>query len=94
MYSEETRILNSLSELIDQARETLDQSERAALYEQAMGYVLDLSVELPLYQRKTFYAYNANIIDVNTLPKESDINSYNTPLARIWEVNFVGAENN
>lgn len=94
LYSEETRILNSLSELIDQARETLDQSERAALYEQAMGYVLDLSVELPLYQRKTVYAYNANIIDVNTLPKESDINSYNSPLARLWEVNFVGAENN
>lgn len=59
-----------------------------------MGYVLDLSVELPLYQRKTVYAYNANIIDVNTLPKESDINSYNSPLARLWEVNFVGAENN
>lgn len=94
LYSEENTILTKLSNVIDKARETLVESERTVLYKEAMGYVLDLSVELPLYQRKTLYAYNANIIDVNTLPQTSDINSYNSPLARIWEVNFVGAENN
>lgn len=91
-YYYEIGILNSLSEVIDEARESLDTSVRAPLYEQAMGYVLDLSVELPLYQRKTLYAYNANIIDEKTLPDPDSINSYTSPLSKIWEVNFVGAE--
>jgi len=94
LYSEENAILNQLSDVIDRARETLDETTRATLYREAMGYVLDLAVELPLYQRKTVYAYNANVIDVNTLPDPDTINSYNSPLAKIWEVNFVGAENN
>ncbi len=89
-YSTEMGILNKLSTVIEKARETneLNGTEgRIALYKEAMGYVLDLAVELPVYQRKTLYAYNANVIDKNTLPEE--INSYTSPLSRIWEVDFV-----
>ena len=84
---EELDILDELSDLIDQARETNDQNKRAELYEEAMGYVLDLAVELPVYQRDVLYAYNANVIDSSTLSE--DVNPYSNPLDRIWELEFV-----
>ena len=85
--SEELDILDDLSDLIDEARETNDQEERAELYEEAMGYVLDLAVELPVYQRDVLYAYNANVLNADSLP--SDVNPYSSPLDRIWELEFA-----
>ena len=87
-YWMEMDILNNMSEIIDDARETDDQAVRTALYEEAMGYVLDLAVELPVYQRKQLYAFNANIIDADSFP--SEINPYSSPLDRIWEIKFTG----
>ena len=86
-YPEENAILDMLSEVIDMARETTDQEERTELYKEAMGYVLDLAIELPVYQRKTLYAYNANVIDASSLP--SEINPYTSPLEHIWEIEFA-----
>ncbi len=85
---EELDTLDKLSELIDKARETNDQAARKKLYQEAMGYVLDLAVELPVYQRDVLYAFNANVIDAETMPKE--VNPYSSPLDRIWELKFVG----
>ncbi len=79
-------ILDALSEKIDEARETLDQDERAAIYKEALGYLLDLAVELPVYQRSVVYAYNSSVIDSSSLPQES--NPYSSPLDRIWEIEF------
>ena len=84
---EELDILDDLADLIDAARETNDQKTRAELYMQAMGYILDLAVELPVYQRDVLYAYNANVIKASSLP--SEINPYSSPLDRIWEIEFV-----
>ena len=84
---EEINTLNKLSDIIDAARETNDQEDRAELYEEAMGYVLDLAVELPVYQRDVLYAYNANVINSSTVP--SEVNPYSSPLDRIWELEFV-----
>ena len=84
---EELEILDNMSELIDAARETNDREDRAELYEEAMGYVLDLAVELPVYQRDVLYAYNANIINKDSMP--SEVNPYSSPLDRIWELEFV-----
>ena len=86
-YKIEQGILDDMSEIIDKARETDDQTVRTALYEQAMGYVLDLAVELPVYQRQQLYAYNANVIDSSSFPQ--DINPYSSPLDRIWEIKFA-----
>ena len=86
-YQEENAILNKLSEVIDDARETEDKAERTELYEEALGYILDLAVELPVYQRKVLYAYNANVINSESLP--ATINPYTSPLDRIWEVEFA-----
>ncbi len=86
-YWMEQDILDKMSEIIDDARETDDRTVRTGLYEQAMGYVLDLAVELPVYQRQQLYAYNANIIDPESFPK--DINPYSSPLDRLWEIRFT-----
>ena len=86
-YPEETQILNKLSDVIDDAREINDQAERSKLYREAMGYVLDLAVELPVYQRKVLYAYNAKVINSDSLPAE--INPYTSPLDKIWEIEFA-----
>ena len=85
-YWMEQDILDKMSEIIDNARETDDQDIRTSLYEEAMGYVLDLAVELPVYQRQQLYAYNANVLDENSFPK--DINPYSSPLDRLWEIKF------
>ncbi len=87
--SEEKQILNELSDLIDDARETLDQNERAEIYEQAMKKILDLAIELPVYQRSVIYAYNSKVIDPNSLPSEAEMNPYSSPLDRIWELEFA-----
>ena len=86
-YPEENAILNTLSEIIDAARETDNQTERTALYEEAMGYVLDLAVELPVYQRMTLYAYDSTVIASSSLP--SSLNPYTSPLDHIWEIEFA-----
>lgn len=84
---EEREILDKMAEKIDLARETNNQAERSALYKEAMGYVLDLAVELPVYQRDVLYAYNANVISSESLPDE--VNPYSSPLDRIWEIEFA-----
>ena len=84
---EELDILDELSELIDEARETNDQDERTELYQEAMEQILELAIELPVYQRSVLYAYNSNVIKSDSLP--SEMNPYSSPLDRIWEVEFV-----
>ena len=87
--AEEINILDDLSDLIDEARETNDQEERAELYQEAMEQILDLAIELPVYQRSVLYAYNSKVIDSASLPAESEMNPYSSPLDRIWEVEFA-----
>ncbi len=84
---EEQDILNELSKVIEEARETDVRADRAELYKEAMGYVLDLAIELPVYQRSVVYVYNANVIDASSLPEAS--NPYSSPLDRIWELEFA-----
>ncbi|MCQ2399586.1 MAG: ABC transporter substrate-binding protein, partial [Clostridia bacterium] len=81
-YSEENRIINDLSAVIDDARSINDKGQRRNLYETAMNYVLQLAVEMPVYQRMNLYAYNANTITGIS----SEVNPYSSPLERIWEL--------
>ena len=87
--AEELNILDELSDLIDQARETNDKSVRADLYQEAMEQILDLAIELPVYQRSVLYAYNSKVIDASTMPESSEMNPYSSPLDRIWEIDFA-----
>jgi len=85
-YRQETTYINELSKLIDDGRATTDQNARKTIYEKAMGYVLDLAVELPVYQRKNLYAYNAKT--VKGFPES--VNHYSSPLEKIWELELIG----
>ncbi len=87
--AEELNILDDLSELIDEARETNDQAERSELYMDAMSEILDLAVELPVYQRSVLYAFNSKVISAESLPTEAEMNPFSSPLDRIWEVEFA-----
>lgn len=87
-YGREQTIITNLSKIIDQARQIdLDseedtRAERKPLYETAMGYVLDLAVEMPVYQRQNLYAYDADRIGgIN-----ENVNPFTSPLEKIWEL--------
>ena len=87
-YPEEYGIITGngkLSDLIDDARSIEDKTERANLYKQAMGYVLDLAVEMPIYQRQNLYAYNAKKIG----GIEKNVNPFTSPLERVWELEIL-----
>ena len=86
-YKTEMDIINKLSERIDYGRSITDQATRKGVYETAMGYVLDLAVEMPVYQRKTLYAYNNETLQGLT----EDVNPYTSPLEKIWEVELTEA---
>ncbi|MBR2465896.1 MAG: hypothetical protein IKB38_03070 [Clostridia bacterium] len=85
--SEEYGILTELSKIIDDARETNNQDLRKTLYKQALELILELAIELPVYQRSVLYAYDSTVIKSSSLP--STINPYSTPLDRIWDVEFA-----
>ena len=52
-----------------------------------MGLILDLAIELPVYQRSTVYVYNTNVINPDSVPDV--VNPYSSPLDRIWELEFI-----
>jgi len=85
LYKEETYLIGELSKEIDYGRSITDRATRTATYEKAMGYVLDLAVELPVYQRKTLYAYNNETLTGLT----DEVNPYTSPLEKIWEVELT-----
>lgn len=85
-YSEEQTIINNLSNKIDAARKTINQTLRKAIYAEALDLVMDLAVELPTYQRNDLVVYNKDLIDVNS------INQNPTHLSgvfdKLWLVDF------
>ena len=86
-YWYENDIINNyLSPLIDEARSIMDDKLRAPMYEAAMKYVLELAIEMPVYQRKTLYAYNTKTLK----GLNSDVNPYSSPLEKIWELELIG----
>lgn len=88
-YSYETALIETLSEKIDKARETLVQAERKEIYAECLDLVLELAVELPLYQRKNMFVYNNKKIDASTLVPPSQCTPYQSPMAYLWEVDYV-----
>ena len=87
-YDTELDIVEELSEIIDAARETLDEERRKEYYAEALTMVMELAVELPTYQRSDLFAYNSSVIDASTLTPKEDLTPYNGPLSRIWEVSL------
>ena len=89
-YAYELGLINDLSDLIDKARESTDNSEngtRAQLYWDALDLVMELAVELPTYQRKDLTVYNKEKIDSATLNQNPT--SFDGLFSRLWEVGYV-----
>lgn len=88
-YETEYALIYELSDKIDAARSTTNQSERANIYKDALKLVMDLAVEMPTYQRKDLTVFNSSKIDRNTLTPDSEIGPNNGLFARIWEMDYV-----
>ena len=85
--SEEKDLVNRISDLIEEGRETIDAAERARTYRDASDLVMDLAVELPVYQRSDMCVYNNKILDPNTFKKNPT--PFSGPLSEMWKVSFL-----
>ncbi len=85
-YEEEREIITDLSTLIENARKTTSQPERASIYEDCLDLIMDLAVELPTYQRHDLCVYRGDIIDTSTLNPEP--NDKLGLISEIWKVNY------
>ena len=75
-YDVELGLVRELSDLIDQARETNDQTIRQRIYKEALDIVMQLAIELPTYQRDDLFAFNTNKIDVSTFTPQNELSPY------------------
>lgn len=87
-YDVENQLLNELSELIEQGRQTEDKSKRARIYSEALDIVMKMAIELPTYQRKDLYAYNTNKIDVSTFTPDNMLSPYKGLTSNIWTLSL------
>lgn len=86
LYGTEISIIDELSDLIDEARELMDQEDRIPIYHECLDLVMELAVEFPLYQRNDLFVWNTECIDSSTL---LDATPYQSPISEIWNVDFV-----
>lgn len=84
--AEEQNIIHDLSLQIELARQTTDQNLRTEIYADALDLVMELAVEIPVYQRSNLFAYDKTIIDETTL--NPNASAYEGLLSRIWEVSL------
>lgn len=83
---EEKAMLTELNELIIAGRSTLDTEERKAIYKRALELSTGLAVEIPTYQRKNMFVFNADVINADTLFSGEDVTPFQSPLSFIWNV--------
>ncbi len=83
----EYEIVQKLSDVIDLARTTNNQSVRKSYYSTALDYVMELAVELPTYQRKDNEVFNSTILDRSTMT--ANPSTYVSLIDRIWEVDYL-----
>ena len=86
-YNYENRLINQLSSKIEDARKTLDKNKRIEYYADCLDLIMDLAIQLPIYQRQDLCVFNKNVIDSNTVNLNAD--HINGVLSRIWEVDYV-----
>ena len=88
-YDYELEVITKLSELIDEGRNSTDNSKggtRAQTYWSALDLVMELAVEMPTYQRTDLTVYNKNKIDAATLNRNPT--AFDGLFSRIWEVGY------
>ncbi len=88
VYQKEWQLVQDLSDLIDQGRETTKQDERTEIYAEALDMIMELAVEFPTYQRNDLAAFRGEILKRASMTKDNDLTPYNGLLSRIWEVEY------
>lgn len=83
------KMIEELSDIIDEGRESLNPKVRQEVYGRAQNKLLDLAVEFPTYQRKVYYIWKKGTFDESTMLTGGKINAYQSPLSRIWEVKLT-----
>ena len=83
----EKELVDSISELIEQGRETIVPAERARTYREASDLVMELAVELPVYQRSDMCVYNNKVLNPATFKKNPT--PFSGPLSEMWKVSFI-----
>ena len=78
-------ISGDLKTFIERGRSTDNQNARKSIYKDAMKLVLDLAVELPVYQRQNLYAYNTKAVK----GFYENVNPYESPLNEMWNLELV-----
>ncbi len=83
-FTDEKKDIKELSDLIDDARETTVQAERAEIYADALDLIMGLYVELPTYQRNDLVVFNKEWLDPETLNQNPSATS--SVFDKIWEL--------
>ena len=83
----EYNIITKLSTKIEDARNMLEQGDRAPIYAECLDLVMQLAVEFPTYQRSDLCVYNKNVIDGNTLVQDPNNNIGTFDM--IWNIDYV-----
>lgn len=81
-------LVDDLADLIEKGRESDQVAERRPTYIEALDKVMELAVEFPTYQRKTFYVWRQGIFDESTMFTGNQVKTYRSPLSEIWNVSF------
>lgn len=82
----EKAMLVELNELIKAGRSTIDTEERKTIYKRALELSTGLAVEVPTYQRKNMFVFNADVIKESTLFSGADVTPFQEPITYIWNV--------
>ena len=65
-----------LDDLVVEGRSTTDQAVRKAIYKEALDYVVDYAVEVPIYQRQNCSIYSSERVDVDNSEMLHDETTY------------------
>ena len=85
-YDTEKGIIDEMSKRIMDARKVTDNEDRAPIYYECLDMLMELAVELPVYQRDDFCVYNKTVINPASLNQKP--NATIGLIDRIWEVNY------
>lgn len=86
-FSYEKDIINKLSTKIDAGIATLNRTERKKIYAEALDLIMELCIELPVYQQKDLIVYNKKLIKGSTLNKKN-ASPTSGVCNRIWEIDY------
>ena len=86
-FSYEKGIIKKLSAKIEAGRETINFDERKRVYAEALDLIMELCVELPVYQQKDMIVYNKKLIKGKTINKQNASPTLSV-FNRIWEVEY------